>query len=299
MADSGAVNNHYSSILRPNPKPLPRRLLGGQFPVVAEDDGGGIAGFEGDLVSALHDGDAVGNERVAQDVPRPRDAQGLREGGDFAVLAAGRNDSAAAAQRSQPRCEIVADRDDAAGGRLRLTGPHFDDAAVEVHRGPVEPGDFGAPDPCEGADRKEGDEVLWSGVDDLGELVRCEDADVGIRHLHLPQLARGGRLACGQVVLLQREGEENVHGDEHGVPRHGGHLEAAEPRVDFGGSHIEDRAGTGGSKAPEDRAELDEVTTTRAVLFAGGDQLLDHLGHGGAADDRTEVLRVLCGHGCE
>jgi hypothetical protein len=70
---------------------------------------------EGDLIGALHDGDAVGNERVAQDVPRPRDAEGLREGGDFAVLAAGRNDSAAAAQRSQPRGEIVADGDDAAG----------------------------------------------------------------------------------------------------------------------------------------------------------------------------------------
>ena len=41
---------------------------------------------EGDLIGALHDGDAVGNERVAQDVPRPRDAEGFREGGDFAVL---------------------------------------------------------------------------------------------------------------------------------------------------------------------------------------------------------------------
>ena len=41
------------------------------------------------------------------------------------------------------------------------------------------------------------------------------------------------------------------------------------------------------------------MTTARAVLFAGGDQLLDHLGHGGAADDRTEVLRVLGGHGGE
>ena len=51
-----------------------------------EDDGGGIAGFEGDLVGAFYDGDAVGNERVAQHVPRPRDAEGFREGGDFAVL---------------------------------------------------------------------------------------------------------------------------------------------------------------------------------------------------------------------
>ena len=48
--------------MRPNPKPFPRRLLRGQFPIVPEDDGGGIAGFEGDLVGALHDGDAVGNE---------------------------------------------------------------------------------------------------------------------------------------------------------------------------------------------------------------------------------------------
>ena len=170
-----------------------------------EDDGGGIAGFEGDLVGALYDGDAVGNERVAQHVPRPRDAEGLREGGDFAVLTAGRNDTAAAVERSEPRGEIVADRDDAAGGRLRLTGPHLDDAPVEVDGGPVEPGDFRAPDPCERADRKEWDEVLWSGVDDLGELVWCEDPDVGIRHLHLPQLACGGGLACGKVVLLQRE----------------------------------------------------------------------------------------------
>jgi hypothetical protein len=69
---------------------------------------------EGDLVGAFHDGDAVGNERVAQHVPRPRDAEGLREGGDFAVLAAG-GEEAAAAQRSQPRGEIVADGDDAAG----------------------------------------------------------------------------------------------------------------------------------------------------------------------------------------
>ena len=66
---------------------------------------------------------------MAQHVPRPRDAEGFREGGDFAVLAAGRNDPAAAAERSQPRGEIVADRDDAAGGCLRLTGPHLDDAA--------------------------------------------------------------------------------------------------------------------------------------------------------------------------
>jgi hypothetical protein len=69
---------------------------------------------EGELIGALHDGDAVGNERVAQDVPRPRDAEGLREGGDFAVLTAGRNDPAAA-ERSQPCGEIVRDRDDAAG----------------------------------------------------------------------------------------------------------------------------------------------------------------------------------------
>ena len=172
---------------------------------MAENDGGGIAGFEGDLVGAFHDGDAVGNEGVAQDVPGPRDAEGFGEGGDFLVLGAGRNDPAAAGQRSQPRCEIVGDRDDAAGGCLRLTGPHLDDAAVEVHGGPVEPGDFGAPDPCERADRKEGDEVLWSGVDDLGKLVWCEDPDVGIRHLHLAQLTGGGGLACGQVVLLQRE----------------------------------------------------------------------------------------------
>ena len=41
------------------------------------------------------------------------------------------------------------------------------------------------------------------------------------------------------------------------------------------------------------------MTTARAVLFAGGDQLLDDLGHGSAADDRTEVLRVLGGHGGE
>ena len=170
---------------------------------------------------------------MAQDVPRPRDAEGLREGGDFAVLAAGGNDPAAAAQRSQPRGEIVADGDDTAGGSLRLTGPHLDDAAVEVHRGPVEPGDLRAPDPCERADRKEGDEVLWSGVDDLGELVGCEDADVGIRHLNLAELARGSGLACGQVVLLQGEGEEDVHGNEHGIPRHGGHLEAAKPCIDF------------------------------------------------------------------
>ncbi len=53
---------------------------------MAENDGGGIAGFEGDLVGAFYDGDAVGNERVAQHVPRPRDAEGFREGGDFAVL---------------------------------------------------------------------------------------------------------------------------------------------------------------------------------------------------------------------
>jgi len=100
--------------LSSNPKPFLRRLLCGQFPVVAEDDGGGVAGFEGDLIGAFHDGDAVGNERVAQHVPRPRDAEGLREGGDFAVLAAG-GEEAAAAQRSQPRGEIVADGDDAAG----------------------------------------------------------------------------------------------------------------------------------------------------------------------------------------
>ena len=99
----------------PNPKPFPRRLLRRQFPVVPEDDGGGIAGFEGDLVGALLDADAVGNQRVAQHVPGPRDAEGLRECGDFAVLAAGRNDSAAAAERGQPRGEIVRDRDDAAG----------------------------------------------------------------------------------------------------------------------------------------------------------------------------------------
>jgi len=57
---------------------------------------------EGDLVGALQDGDAVGNERVAQDVARPRDAEGFGEGGDFLVLGAGRNDPAAAGQRSQP-----------------------------------------------------------------------------------------------------------------------------------------------------------------------------------------------------
>ena len=138
---------------------------------MAEDDGGGIAGFECDLVGAFHDGDAVGNERVAQDVPRPRDAEGFREGGDFLVLGAGRNDPAAAGQRSEPRCEIVADGDDAAGGRLRLSGPHLDDAPVEVDGGPVESGDFCAPDPSEGTDGKERDQSGWCGVNDPGEVV--------------------------------------------------------------------------------------------------------------------------------
>ncbi len=64
---------------------------------------------EGDLVGALHDGDAVGIERMAQDVARPRDAEGFREGGDFGLLAAGGNDPAAAAERGQPCGEIVAD----------------------------------------------------------------------------------------------------------------------------------------------------------------------------------------------
>ena len=52
---------------------------------------------------------------MAQHVPRPRDVEGLREGGDFSVLSAGGNDPAAAVERSQPRGEIVADGDDAAG----------------------------------------------------------------------------------------------------------------------------------------------------------------------------------------
>ncbi len=161
---------------------------------------------------------------MPQDVPRPRDAEGLGEGGDFLVLGAGRNDPAAAGQRSQPRCEIVRDRDDAAGGGFRLTGPHFDDAPVEVHGGPVEPGDFRAPDPGKRADRQEGDQAVRGGVDDPGELVGREDADLRIRHLRLAELTGGGGLACGQEVLLQREGEEDVHGDEQGVPRHGGWL---------------------------------------------------------------------------
>ena len=93
---------------------------------------------------------------MAQDVARPRDAEGFGEGGDFLVPGAGRNDPAAAGQRSEPRCEIVGDRDDAARGGFRLTGPHFDDAAVEVHGRPVEPGDCRAPDSCERPVRKQG-----------------------------------------------------------------------------------------------------------------------------------------------
>ena len=87
-----------------NPEPFPRRLLRGQFPVVAEDDGGEIAGFAK-----------------------------RQKAGPLCPTAAG--------QRSQPCGEIVGDRDD---------------AAVEVDGGPVEPGDFCTPDPCERADGNEG-----------------------------------------------------------------------------------------------------------------------------------------------
>ena len=97
---------------------------------------------EGDLIGAPDDGDAVGNESLVQDVPSPRDAEGLREGGDFAMLAAGGNDAVAAGEGCKPRREIVNDGGDAAGGRLRLTCPLLDDAPVEIHGGPVEPGDF-------------------------------------------------------------------------------------------------------------------------------------------------------------
>lgn len=44
---------------------------------------------------------------------------------------------------------------------------------------------------------KERDEMGWSGVDGLGEFVGCEDADVEIRHLHLPELAWGDGGCCG------------------------------------------------------------------------------------------------------
>ncbi len=41
------------------------------------------------------------------------------------------------------------------------------------------------------------------------------------------------------------------------------------------------------------------MASARAVLFAGHEELFHDFGHGGAADDRSEVLRVLRGHGSE
>jgi hypothetical protein len=45
--------------------------------------------------------------------------------------------------------------------------------------------------------------VGWSRVDDLRELVGCEDADVGIRHLHLAELACGGGICCGSWAAIR------------------------------------------------------------------------------------------------
>ena len=61
--------------LREGREPGGGLLFGGQLVVVLEDDGGGVACFEGDLVGALHGGDAVADEGVAQDVAGPLDAE--------------------------------------------------------------------------------------------------------------------------------------------------------------------------------------------------------------------------------
>ena len=59
--------------LWPDRKPVLRLVWGHQFPVVAEDQGGAVAGLEGDLGCVARLGEAVGAEAVAEPVLYPGD----------------------------------------------------------------------------------------------------------------------------------------------------------------------------------------------------------------------------------
>ena len=74
-----------------------------------EEDRGGVSGFEGDLVGALDFGDAVGDERVAQAVCRPLDAEDFGEGAGCLLHVRAVEDAAALGVRGEPGGEVVAD----------------------------------------------------------------------------------------------------------------------------------------------------------------------------------------------
>jgi hypothetical protein len=60
-------------------------IVGGQLAVVLEDDGWRVSGFEGDLIGAFYDGDAVTDESVSEHIAGPFHVESAGEGSRFAV----------------------------------------------------------------------------------------------------------------------------------------------------------------------------------------------------------------------
>jgi hypothetical protein len=256
--------------LRHDREPLLRLLLGGELAVVLEDDRGRVARFEGHLVGAFHNRDAVGDERMPQHVARPFHLEGAGECGDFAVQCRGPHHLALPLKRLDPRPQVGGDRDDAPGGGFRLACPQLDDAAVQVEGRPIEPVEFGHADAGERSDGKDRDQVGRGGVEQLLHLLGREDRHAFIvLDLHLFDLLRRRHLIGREAVLGAGEGEEHLHADQHAAAGLCREIEPAQPAVDVRGTHREDFAGEGGREAGQHRLEVRQVGLARPVLFFG------------------------------
>ena len=104
-------------------------------------------------------------------------------------------------QRGQPGGEVVADRNDAAGGRLGLAGTNLDDPAFQIHRFPVEPVEFSHADPCERPDGENRHDMGRRVVKQPRHLFGCEDRHVIEFHAHLRDGFNRRGFLVRQVVL--------------------------------------------------------------------------------------------------
>jgi hypothetical protein len=181
-------------------EPLTCRAFGDKFAVVLEDDGGGIARFERDLLHIFDQGEAVADEGMPEHILRPAHFEFFGQGrGSTIRLGRGNNEPALFAVGKEPSGEVLAHGHNAAGGRFGLSGADRDDAAIEVYSRPIHPSDLGSAESGKAAKGQEGNQLGGGCGKELLHFRRSEDFGFGIANAHLGHGLGFRFLIFGQV----------------------------------------------------------------------------------------------------
>ena len=214
------------------------------LPVVAEDDLRRIPGFQrgsGDVPGLCH---PVADEGVSEGILTPSAGDLSFDGGVVhrsRWISHGDDRTGFQPPWGQPCLEILGQRGQPPGCRLRLLSGNLNVAAVPFDVFPIKPANLGGPDPSEGPDGEEREKPGIRCQENPLHLIRGVDGDCLVGHLEGFALL-GGRFPVGvEVALLLGEAEHGHDIPADGIPAHRPQpLKPGQKPIDVDGSDFVD-----------------------------------------------------------